>query len=151
MAEMKEGGCACGDIRYQFSCEPLSCYACHCTDCQTRSGAAFTLTTIVPLAEVNVTRGDPGMFEHEIGNFVNCKRCGSRLWSIWHALPDFALVAAGTLDDTSWVRPVAHLWTGSAQSWIGLNDDAATFEGQPEDPTILIELWNKRHESRSTD
>ena len=144
MTETKKGGCACGDIRYQFACEPLSCYACHCTDCQTRSGAAFTLTAIVPLNEIKVTRDEPCTFEHEIGNFRNCARCGSRLWVVWHTMPDFALLAAGTLDDTSWVRPVAHIWTGSAQSWIGLNDDAATFEGQPEDSRVLLELWNKR-------
>lgn len=149
MAEMKEGRCACGDVTYQFSCEPLSCYACHCTDCQTRSGAAFTLTVIVPLAEFSVTQGETVEFEHEILKFVNCRRCGGRLWAIWDPMPDFAFVAAGTLDDTTWVRPVAHLWTGSAQSWIGLNDDAATFEGQPEDPAVLIELWNKHQEAKS--
>ena len=149
MAEIKEGGCACGDVRYQFTCEPLSCYACHCTECQTRSGAAFTLTVVIPLAEIRVNQGKPGTFQNEIVDFVNCKRCGGRLWAIWKQMPDVALVAAGTLDDTSWVRPVAHAWMGSAQSWIGVNEDAATFDGQPEDPMVLLDLWNKRHESRS--
>ena len=80
MAEMREGGCGCGDIRYQFTCEPLSCYACHCTDCQTRSGAAFTLSAIIPLAEVSVTRGDPGVWQLEIADFRYCMRCGVKLW-----------------------------------------------------------------------
>ena len=25
---------------------------------------------------------------------------------------------AGTLDDTSWLMPLAHLYTGSAQAWV---------------------------------
>jgi hypothetical protein len=43
------------------------------------------------------------------------------------------------LHDTSWVRPFVHIWTGSAQSWIGLNDEAATFDGQPEDAAVLLD------------
>ena len=109
------------------------------------------MTVVIPLAEIRVNQGKPGTFQNEIADFVNCKRCGGRLWAIWKQMPDVALVAAGTLDDTSWVRPVAHAWMGSAQSWIGVNEDAATFDGQPEDPMVLLDLWNKRHESRSAD
>ena len=30
--EAKKGGCQCGDIRYELSGEPVTCYACHCTE-----------------------------------------------------------------------------------------------------------------------
>ena len=144
MTQPYSGGCGCGVTRYEISSEPLSCYACHCTDCQARSGAAFTLTGIFPLNEINVIQGEVSSFQIDAIDFHNCPNCRGRLWAVWHPLPDFGLLAMGTLEDTSWVRPVAHIWTRSAQPWIRFNDDATTFDVQPEDPTILLELWNQR-------
>ncbi|MGR8949738.1 MAG: GFA family protein [Gammaproteobacteria bacterium] len=149
MANTYKGGCGCVATRYEFACEPLSCYACHCTDCQSRSGAAFTLTVIIPLTEITLTMRDAATFKRNAIDFRNCSECGGRLWAVWHPVPDFALLAAGTLDDTSWIRPVAHVWTSSAQPWIGLNKDATLFERQPEDPTVLLELWNQREEAKA--
>jgi hypothetical protein len=39
----------------------------------------------------------------------------------------------GSLDDTSWLRPTAHLWTRSKQPWITLPDGDRQFETQPDD------------------
>lgn len=143
----RTGTCDCADIKYSYCCEPLSCYACHCTDCQTRSGAAFSLTVIVPLAEINITKGKPEAYLNEkAGTFSICGKCGVHLWGVPHVLPDFAMVRAGTLDDTSWINPVAHIWTKSAQPWIELGENSLKIEGQPEDPMILIERWNQVHD-----
>jgi len=40
-------------------------------------------------------------------------------------------VRAGTLDDTSWVRPTAHFWTRSKQPWIALRNAQATLSCPP--------------------
>jgi hypothetical protein len=40
-------------------------------------------------------------------------------------------VRAGTLDDTSWLRPTAHFWTRSKQPWITLREGDQIFETQP--------------------
>jgi hypothetical protein len=42
-------------------------------------------------------------------------------------------IRAGTLDDTSWLRPTVHFWTRSAQPWITLTSEDVTFETQPSD------------------
>jgi hypothetical protein len=42
-------------------------------------------------------------------------------------------VRAGTLDDTSWLRPTVHFWTGSKQPWVALPEGAQSFETQPAD------------------
>src|SRR5439155_7686682 len=39
----REGGCACGAVRYRLTAEPLIVHACHCRDCQRLSGGAFAL------------------------------------------------------------------------------------------------------------
>ena len=48
------------------------------------------------------------------------------------APPDaFVAVRAGTLDDTSWLRPTLHFWTRSAQPWVVLPEGGTRFETQP--------------------
>jgi hypothetical protein len=40
-------------------------------------------------------------------------------------------VRAGTLDDTSWLRPTRHSWTRTKQPWITLPERDQIFEAQP--------------------
>jgi hypothetical protein len=53
----RTGRCLCGATRYAISSPPLLIYACHCTDCQTASGASFTLTLVAGTAAVAATEG----------------------------------------------------------------------------------------------
>ena len=46
---------------------------------------------------------------------------------------DALRVRAGTLDDTSWLRPTAHFRTRSARPWVVLPEEDQRFETQPED------------------
>ncbi len=49
MTDAIEGGCRCGAVRYTVKADKLpNTYACHCLDCQTWSGSAFSLQFIVP-------------------------------------------------------------------------------------------------------
>jgi hypothetical protein len=41
------GQCLCGALRFRITAEPLTMYACHCVDCQRRTGAAFALSMLV--------------------------------------------------------------------------------------------------------
>jgi hypothetical protein len=40
-------------------------------------------------------------------------------------------VRAGTLDDTSWLRPTRHIWTRSKQPWITFAEGDQIFDAQP--------------------
>jgi hypothetical protein len=42
-------------------------------------------------------------------------------------------VRAGTLYDTSWLRPTRHIWTRSKQPWVIFAEGDETFEGKPPD------------------
>ena len=51
-----QGGCRCGAVRYTLALDALpATYACHCRDCQTWSGSAFSQQTFLPEAALNVT------------------------------------------------------------------------------------------------
>jgi hypothetical protein len=40
-------------------------------------------------------------------------------------------VRAGTLDDTSWLRPTRHIWIRSKQPWMTIGDGDEVFEKGP--------------------
>lgn len=142
------GGCVCGATRYRLAAEPLTLYACHCTDCQKRSGSAFGLSMWVQRSALELTQGE--LARHDVtlpdgrkGNARTCARCATRLWSEPAKHPELAVLRPGTLDDTSWLEPVAHIWTRSAQPWYAFPEGVARYETQPADMRELVALWRQ--------
>lgn len=145
---MRTGRCQCGKLRYQFQGLPLTCYACHCTDCQSASGSAFTLSMIVNNEDVNITQGDIAInsFEHK-GNLLNryhCEQCGAGIWYRADSIPGISALKPGTLDETDWFKPVAHVWTQSALPWVTFDDNTPRYEQQPEMSELLV-LWEQQN------
>ena len=146
------GGCQCGSVRYQLSGEPLTCYACHCRDCQSESGSAFTVSMIVNRNDVKVIAGEVleniyRLNDNELHRY-HCSNCGSALWFSGAKIPEIVALKPGTLDDTSWFKPIAHVWVRSAQPWVLFDSNTPKYEQQP-DISELIELWkiSKKTES----
>ena len=115
------GGCDCGAVRYQLNAAPLLAYACHCHSCQTRSGAAFSLTLVVRTADVSASgdletwgRTTPSGREVE---HSSCPRCRVPLFARAPVAPDYMSLRVGTLDDASWVTPIAQTFVESAIPW----------------------------------
>lgn len=145
------GGCLCGALRYRVTAEPLTLYACHCTDCQRRTGTAFAQSMVVPRESVVLEQGTPveyrvPMPDGRIKTGKACAKCSTRLWGEPVKAPAIAIVQPGTLDDTSWVRPVAHIWTRSAMPGTVFAPDAVKFEKMAGDFAALIRLWAERTE-----
>jgi len=130
------GRCLCGATRYRIGEAPLIVYACHCTDCQKRSGSAFGLSMWVRRAALELTQGEAtlNVSATEDGRARHtrvCAKCLTRLWSEPQTRPEIAVVRPGTLDDTSWLRPQAHIWTRSAQPWFAFPEGVPRHETQP--------------------
>jgi hypothetical protein len=133
------GGCHCRALRYSLTARPLGAYVCHCTDCQSLSGAAFAIGIVVP-APAFTLAGSPRLVRRVLGSGTIsyraiCPDCG--VWvcggSKLDALaPDVKrVVRGGTFDDTSWIRPGAHFWTRSAQPWVILPQGVTVYATQP--------------------
>ena len=143
-----DGGCLCGLIRYRVTDEPLTLYVCHCTDCQRRTGSAFALSMVVLKSALELLQGDPRTYAvtsdglQRRGKF--CAECSTRLWGEPVKFPQVVVVQPGTLDDTTWLHPIGHIWTRSAQPWVSIPKDTVNFEGQPDDPMVLINAWRDR-------
>jgi len=135
MATLVKGGCACGAVRYESSAEPLFTGTCHCRDCQRASGGGATSVVAVPKSALNIT-GD--VKYHDVkadsGNKMSrgfCPNCGSPLFARAAVMPDAMMIAAGSLDDSSWFKPAMELYTSSAQPWDRLSPDLPKFPKMP--------------------
>jgi hypothetical protein len=104
---------------------------------------------IVPKSTLELLQGEPRGYSVTMADGREkkvrfCGTCGTRLWGEPPRFPQIAVVRPGSLDDTSWIYPVAHIWTGSAQPWVSIPNDTPNFEGQPDDPMALINAWQER-------
>jgi hypothetical protein len=138
MAEHIEGGCRCGRIRYAIVAEKLpKIYACHCRDCQTWSGSAFSLQFFVPEDRFEI-RGEPGLFEltsptsGRTSRQRACPVCFTRVFNTNSARPGFVTMRAGTLDRSDELEVVAHIWTKRKMTGIVIPDGVPSWsEGAP--------------------
>jgi hypothetical protein len=141
------GGCPCAAVGFAVNSMPLLIFACHCTECQRWSGSAFSLSMPVKRACLSLTRGKPKHWHH-IGasgftsKYWFCAECGGRIFHQRSDRPDVVTLRAGTLDDTSWVRPIAHINLGNAQAWERVPNNAECFEAMPSDFGALARRWD---------
>ena len=57
MADIHEGGCVCGAVRYKTSGLPKRVSACACIWCQKRTGSAFGLSVYFDESDVEFLQG----------------------------------------------------------------------------------------------
>lgn len=122
--ETFEGGCRCGAVRWRLRhpALPLT-YACHCLDCQTWSGTAFSQQTIIQAQNFEVT-GDVGRFDlvtsNRVSNQYACPSCFTRVYNTNSARPGLVVVRAGSFDDSHRLLVTAHIWVKRKQPWISI-------------------------------
>jgi hypothetical protein len=149
MAAPYSGQCLCGAVRYRADAEPLAVYACHCTDCQRRTGSAFSFTVVVARSALQLVAGTtvPYFAELPDGRVKKgqmCVACGTRLWG---EAKDRSIVALthGALEQPTGLTPVAHVFTRSAQPWLKLPEGARHYETQPIERGEIARLWAAAH------
>jgi hypothetical protein len=133
MGSAREGGCACGAVRYRLASEPLFVHCCHCLNCQRQTGSAFVINLLIETDRVKLLRGEPVPVEvprDEAGKYkqtiFRCPECQIALFSEY-TRPGIWFVRGGTLDDPTGVAPDVHIYTRSKVSWVTLPDSAPAF------------------------
>ena len=129
------GGCACGAIRYKCSAPPAFMFQCHCRDCQRATGGPFAANVWFETAAL-VFHKEPKDYVVEADNGATvyhyfCPDCGSPLGMRSAEFTTYRGIRAASLDDPSWLSPVANLWTCRAYPWEPLNPELREFETQP--------------------
>lgn len=138
-----QGGCRCGAVRYTLALNALPrTYACHCRDCQTWSGSAFSQQTFLPEAALSAT-GPLVIYEmaYPSGRVSTQRMCGvchTRIYNSNSARPGVVIVRAGTLDRSNELEVVAHIWVKRKQPWLTLPAGVPAWpEGAP--PVELLQ------------
>lgn len=114
--------CACGDLQVALTGDPDVVVACHCLECQRRTGSVFGVGAYFPLARVTSsgpyrTYSRQGTSGHAL-HFHFCERCGSTVF--WHldVRPQHVGVAVGALGDPGFRLPVRSVWEETRHSWV---------------------------------
>lgn len=144
MAEVVTGGCVCGAVRFTWTPSVrFKLYACHCTDCQKRTGTSFSLQQMALEADFAVT-GDmaEGGFTQPSGaraRLFACPHCQSRIYAANDTRPGVVTIRAGTFDHSKSLVPDVHVWTKSKQPWIAIPEGTDAMETQPDS----VEGWTR--------
>ncbi len=116
--------CQCGGLTAEVDAWSPAVVACHCTDCQRRSGSPFGVGYYYPAAAVTIT-GTAREFgrDTDAGNRLTnhfCPDCGTTLWWTMSRDPDVVAIAAGSFADPSAPPPIRSVWEERAHSWSGV-------------------------------
>jgi len=126
--------CCCGSLRAEASGEPALVLACHCAQCQRRTGSAFGVSTYFSKEQVRTeglssvhVRGSESGRKIE---FHFCPDCGSTVF--WYAefVPDFLGIALGAFADPSLPSPTRSAWEVTRHSWVAFNHELHRLERQ---------------------
>ena len=145
MAEMLEGGCLCGTVRFRATAAPLRTLACHCRFCQKITGSSYFAESMFPMNAVQFNSGRLSTYEHLSDGsskkvFVHfCPSCGTTVSLTFERWPDIRGIARGCYDDPNAGTVSSHLWTRSAHTGTALPEGVDCFakarvnlEGQAE-------------------
>ena len=134
MTSFIEGGCRCGRVRYRVAADKLpNAYACHCRDCQTWSGSAFSVQVLLAEDQLEVT-GEPALFEltsadgQRVSRQRACPVCFTRVYNTNSARPGLVSLRAGALDRSDELTLVAHIWTKRKMGGIDIPEGVPSWE-----------------------
>ena len=118
----KNARCACGGLQAALSGGPDFVVACHCLECQRRTGSVFGVGAYFPRAAVKPlgnyrTYCRTGSSGHEV-RFHFCERCGSTVFWDLDIRPHHIGVAVGTIGEPSYPHPIRSVWEETRHSWV---------------------------------
>ena len=132
------GRCLCGAVSYTINTEPARMAQCNCKDCQRASGTGHMSLAFFAEKDIAVN-GETAEYgataDSGNTNFRRfCPKCGSRLFGRNSARPGVMAVAVGTVDDNSWFKPQARVYSKSRPEWDLMASDIPAFEAMAPPP-----------------
>jgi len=129
-----DGACHCGHVTYEATIDPARVGICHCTDCQTLTGAAYRVTVTTERENLTLAGGAPKVYEKisERGRKrlqYFCPECGSPILVTGEG-DDAATwgIRWGSIRQRRELAPRRQMWTSSALPWV---DHVGELPGAP--------------------
>ncbi|TGM58873.1 GFA family protein [Leptospira adleri] len=130
------GGCACGEIRYNISDEPIFMNDCQCRDCQRMSGTGHGSYLTFPSRNNVKLNGEAAYFDM-VGDSGNtkaghfCPKCGSPVYLTFAAMPELFTVHAASLDEPNRYKPQVVTYVMRGYDWDHLDPSLPKFDKMP--------------------
>ena len=129
MADIRQGGCGCGSVRYEVDVTGQVTSNCHCLDCRRHIGAAFATFTMVPLEQfqwLSEPSGEIALSDKARRRF--CKKCGTYINWIGNDQADYAEINTATLDDPAGLVASLEIYTKNRMEGVQPVPGAAQYE-----------------------
>lgn len=122
---MSDARCNCGAVALSLAGPPRMVAACHCIDCQRRTGAPFGVGAFYRAEAVTIS-GSAKEFARlgASGGTVRsyfCPDCGSTVYWKADAMPGHVGVAVGAIADPKFPAPVKSVFEQSKHHWVEIN------------------------------
>jgi hypothetical protein len=126
--------CCCGGLQVRASGEPRIVIACHCTECQRRTGSVFGVGAYFRAGQIRPS-GQSKVYEREgqEGRKLRihfCPECGGSVYWEPDILPGFLGVAVGAFADPQFPVPVHSVWEEARHPWVGFAHDLVCTQQQ---------------------
>src|SRR5262245_7607374 len=123
--------CQCGHLSIELPGLTPAVVACHCRDCQRRSGSPFGVLAYYPTDQITIV-GEAKRFERPTagGNVFEtffCPNCGSTVYARAGKHPTLIGVAVGAVADPSFQAPVRSVWEQSMHHWVTIPGEVQHF------------------------
>ncbi len=124
----RTGGCLCGAVRYETRGPLRDVVNCHCRRCRRTHGHFGAYSEVGPDDLVLLEERGLSWYVADGRERGFCRECGASLF--WRrAGADSTSVAAGTLDEPTGLRTVAHIFVDSKGDYYELVDAVPRFGG----------------------
>ena len=117
-----EGQCHCGALAYEATVDPQKASICHCTDCQTFSGAPFRASVPAKAADFHIRKGKPRVYVKVADNGNRraqgfCGDCGTPIYATSADDPKVYNLRLGAIKQRAQIPPQRQIWCESGQAW----------------------------------
>ena len=129
---MADARCRCGALTLALPGPSKLVVACHCLDCQRRTGAPFSVGAFYPIDAVAIS-GTAKEYTRDADSgakvrFCFCPECGSTVYWKADRLPSMIGVAVGALADPTYPAPVRSVFEQSKHDWVQIDGAVEHFQ-----------------------
>ena len=117
-----DGGCYCGNIKFEADIDPAGVRICHCTDCQHLTGTAFRVNVSVAKDRISFSGGQAKTYIKTAESGAKrvhafCPECGTPVYSTQTGEINRYGLRVGTIRQRAQLAPKLQQWCRSALQW----------------------------------
>ncbi|MET1414914.1 GFA family protein [Roseibium sp. HPY-6] len=131
----RSASCRCGQLSVVCTGTPVRVSACHCLECQKRTGSAFGLQARWPDDQVTLS-GNYSEWKRDcdsghVATYRFCPVCGSTLAFVIEGWPGVIAVPVGAFADPDFPSPRFSVYEHRKHDWVSIEGDKVEHSSDP--------------------